>query len=68
MHQTPLSMEFSRQEYLGGLPFPTPEDFSDPGIEPMSHVSLALAGEFFITAPPGKPIVFLYVNLKYPII
>ena len=35
-HQAPLSMEFSRQEYWSGLPFPTPGDLSDPGIEPAS--------------------------------
>jgi len=32
--QVPLSMEFSRQEYWSGLPFPSPGDLSDPGIEP----------------------------------
>ena len=32
----PLSMGFSRQEYWSGLPFPSPEDLSDPGIEPGS--------------------------------
>ena len=35
-HQAPLSMEFSKQEYWSGLPFPSPEDFPDPGIEPGS--------------------------------
>ena len=35
-HQTPLSMEFSRQEYWSGLPFPSPKDLPDPGIEPWS--------------------------------
>ena len=35
-HQTPLSMEFSRQEYWSGLPFPSPGDLSDPGIKPKS--------------------------------
>ena len=40
--QTPLSMEFSRQKYWNGLPFPIPGDLPDPGIEP---VSLALAGK-----------------------
>ena len=35
-HQTPLSMGFSRQEYWRGLPFPSPGDLPDPGIEPMS--------------------------------
>ena len=34
--QAPLSMTFSRQEYWSGLPFPSPEDLSDPGIEPRS--------------------------------
>ena len=46
--QTPLSMEFSRQEYWSGLPFPTPGNLSDPGMKPISP---ALAGRFFITAP-----------------
>ena len=35
-HQAPLSMGFSRQEYWTELPFPSPEDLSDPGIEPGS--------------------------------
>ena len=35
-HQAPLSMGFSRQEYWSGLPFPSPGDFPDPGIEPGS--------------------------------
>ena len=34
--QIPLSMEFSRHEYWSGLPFPSPEDLPDPGIEPTS--------------------------------
>ena len=34
--QIPLSVEFSRQEYWSGLPFPSPEDLPDPGIEPGS--------------------------------
>ena len=33
-YQAPLSVGFSRQEYWSGLPFPSPEDLSDPGIEP----------------------------------
>ena len=47
--QTPLSMEFSRQEYWSGLPFPPPGDFPDPEIELMSLVSPTLAGGFFTT-------------------
>ena len=35
-HQAPLSLEFSRQEYWSGLPFPSPEDLPDAGIEPGS--------------------------------
>ena len=46
------------QENWSGLPFPTPGDLPDPGIEPASLHSLqltALAGKFFTTEPPGKP-------------
>ena len=42
--QAPLFMEFSRQEYWSGLPFSSPGDLPDPGIEPVSPV---LAGRFF---------------------
>ena len=44
--QAPLSMEFSRQEYWSGLPFPSPEDLPDQGMEPMFP---ALAGGLFTT-------------------
>ena len=50
--QAPLSMKFSRQEYWSWLPFPTPGDLPDPGIETSSLVSPALAGRFFISEPP----------------
>ena len=49
-HQSSLSMGFSRQEYWNGLPFPSPGDLLDPGIEPTSLMSLALAGVFFTTS------------------
>ena len=52
--QAPLSMGFSRQEYWSGLPFPSPRDHPNPGYEPMSP---ALAGGFFTTEPPGKPLM-----------
>ena len=42
-HQAPLSMGFPRQEYWSALPFPSPWDLPDPGIEPES----AIAGRFF---------------------
>ena len=54
-HQTPLSMEFSRQEYWRGLPFSTPGDLTDPRMEPVYLVSPALAGIFVKAEPPGKP-------------
>ena len=53
--KAPLSIEFSRQEYWSGLPFPTPGDLPDPGIELMSLASSAMAGRFFTTVPPGNP-------------
>ena len=49
-HQAPLSMEFSRQEYCSGSPFPSPGDLPDPGIEPASLTSPALASGFFTTS------------------
>ena len=49
-HQAPLSMEFFRQEYWSGLPFPFPGDLPDPGIETMALASPALAGGFFTTS------------------
>ena len=48
--QPPLSMGFSRQEYWGGLPCPSPGDLSNLGIEPTSLMSPALAGGFFTTS------------------
>ena len=56
--QVLLSTEFSRQEFQSGLPFPPPGDLPGPGIEPPSIVFPALAGRFFTTVSPGKPIHF----------
>ena len=50
-HQTPLSMEFSRQEYWSGLPFPTPGDLPNPGIKAASPT---FAGRFYTIEPPWK--------------
>ena len=58
----PLSMEFPRQEYWSGLPFPTPGDLLYPWIEPLSPVSPTLAGRFFTTEPPGKPIYLVAID------
>ena len=49
--KTPLSMGFSRQEYWSGLPFPSPGDLPDPGIEPGSPV---LQADSLLSEPPGK--------------
>ena len=58
----PPSMEFSRQEYWSGLPFPPPGDLPNPGMEP---TSLVLAGRFFTTAPPGKSIQFIIQSKRF---
>ena len=50
-HQAPFSMGFSRQEYWIGLPFPSPGDLPDKGIEPATP---ALAGGFLTTESLGK--------------
>ena len=55
-------MEFSKQEYWSGLPFPTPGDLLDPRIGPESLESPALAGGFFTTTPTGKPLLLLENN------
>ena len=49
-HQALLSMGFSRQEYCSGLLCPPPGDLPDPGIEPVSPTSPALADVFFTTS------------------
>ena len=51
-HQALLSMEFSRQEYWSGLPFLSPWDLPNPGIEPGSP---ALRADSLLSEPPGKP-------------
>ena len=50
--QAPLSMGFSKQEYWSGLPFPSPGDLPDPGIEPGSPAS---QGDALPSEPPGNP-------------
>ena len=49
-HQAPLSMGFCRQEYWSGLPCPPLGNLPNPGIEPVSLTSPALAGGFFTTS------------------
>ena len=59
--QAPLSMEFSRQEYWTGQPFPFPGDLPEPGIEPKSP---ALQADALPSEPPGNPIAMS----KYPVL
>ena len=64
-HQAPLSMEFPKQEYWSGLPFPSPGDLPDPGIKSESP---ALARGFFTTSTKArhklliirKKIIYIY--------
>ena len=49
--QAPLSVEFSRQEYWSGLPFPTPGNLLHPAIQPATSAS---RGGFFFNVPLGK--------------
>ena len=57
-HQAPLSMGLSQQDYRSGLPYPPPGDLPNPEIEPKSPESSSLAGGFFTTEPPGKPLLW----------
>ena len=63
--QDPLSMGLSQQERYSGLPFPTPGNLPDPGIEPKSP---ALAGGFFTTEPPGKSARYSTPNIDLSVI
>ena len=64
-YHAPPSMGYSRQEYWSGLPFPSPGDLPDPGIEPRSP---ALQADTLTSEPPGKPIetiIFALSKLCY---
>ena len=56
--QAPLSMEFCRQEYQSGQPFPSPGDLPNPGIEPWFP---ALQTDSLLSEPPGKPFLSKYL-------
>ena len=64
-HQAPLSMGSSRQEYWSGLPFPSPGDLPDPGIEPRSPVLQADSLPF---EPPGEPEFVIMLLLFYVLV
>ena len=53
--QAPLSVEFSRQKYWSGLPFPSPQNLPDPGIKPTSLAVLHWQADSLPAEPPGKP-------------
>ena len=72
--EAPLSMGFSRQKYWSGLPFPSPGDLPDPGTEPGSVTSPALARwVLYHCAPPGNLLEWIYgiselcYNLPFPV-
>ena len=60
LHQTPLSMGFSRQEYWSELPFPSPGDLPNLGIKPESP---ALQADALSSEPPGKPSGYIVYTL-----
>ena len=57
VHQAPLSMDFSRQEYWSGLPFLTPGDLPDPRDGSCVSCILCTGRQFFTTVPPGKSLL-----------
>ena len=57
--QAPLSMGFPKQEYWSGLPFPSPGDLPNPGMEPRSP---ALQADSLSSEPPGKPLNHHYLG------
>ena len=63
--QPPLPMGFSRQEYWSGLPFPSPGDLPNPGIEPRSP---ALQADALPSEPPGRPKTYLLGHLNFRIV
>ena len=62
--QAPLSMEFSRQEYWTGLPFPPSGDLPNPEIESRSPVSPALQADSLPSEPSEKPVTYIYSILQ----
>ena len=58
--QAPLSLGFSRQEYWSGLPFSSPGDLPDPGIEPRLP---AFQPDSLLTELPGKPLFWVFLQM-----
>ena len=63
-YEAPQFMEFSRQEYWSGLPFPSPWDLPDLGIEPRSP---ALRADTLLSESPGKSSLGIYVYVYIPL-
>ena len=61
-HHVPLSVGFSRQEYWSALPFPSPGDLPDPGIEPRSPT---LQADSLQSKPPGNSVMKLLTNTSF---
>ena len=65
-HRAPLSVEFSRQEFWSGLPFPPPRDLPHPGVKPAALESSALAGGFSSLHHQTSPVLLLNSELTSP--
>ena len=63
--QAPLPMTFSGQEYWSGLPFPSPGDLPDPGIEPVSLASPALQADSLLLSHRGSPIYVFFFRFLF---
>ena len=61
--QAPLSMGFSRQEYWSGLSCPPAGDLPDPGVEPTSLISPALAGGYFTASATWEALIISHTNI-----
>ena len=64
LHKTPLSMGFSRQDYWSGLPCPPPGELPNPGIEPTSRMSAALAEGWFTSNATWEALFYLTYYLS----
>ena len=63
--QAPQSMGFSRQEYWSGLPFPSPEDLPDPGVELEFPVAPALQADSLLLSQLGSPDIHIHVSVLF---
>ena len=66
--QISSSKIYFRKVYWSGLPFPSPGDLLNPGIEPGCLMSLALTGGFFTTELPGRPINDIHTLCYFAIV